>query len=262
MFPKPLRPFVTKSIVKIPALMLFFGLIAGCAITQSAKQIDQLESVKENPRVILMPPDIRYYLLTAGGIFEPHAEWTEVAQTNFTAAIEDFAVSIDTDLTIVDRDNLGETHIQYEKLHSVVGLTILQHQFGMFKLPSKGNGQIFDWSLGSEISALADEHDADYGLFVYYRDIRPAVEEWRLPFSPQQRASAWQQVQSTDLHHLWTSERAILSGLTSSTLAQGSCGMKQVQPQRSMNYSAIFQPTRAQAKASDTSYILYLLLGG
>lgn len=170
MYPKLLRPIVTKSSVRIPAFMLFLGLIAGCATTQSAQQIDQLESVKENPRVMLMPPDIRYYLLTAGGVSEPHAEWTEAAQTNFTAAIEDFAVSIGTDLTIVDRDNLGENHIQYEKLHSVVGLTILNHQFGMFKLPSKGNGQIFDWSLGPEVSVLADEHDADYGLFVYYRD--------------------------------------------------------------------------------------------
>ncbi len=40
----------------------------------------------------------------------------------------------------------------------------------MYTLPSKGNGQVFDWSLGPGISALADEHDADYGLFVYYRD--------------------------------------------------------------------------------------------
>ena len=170
MYPKLLRPIVTKSSVRIPAFMLFLGLIAGCATTQSAQQIDQLESVKENPRVILMPPDIRYYLLTAGGVSEPHAEWTEAAQTNFTAATQEFAESIGTDLIIVDRDNLGENHIQYEKLHSVVGLTILNHQFGMFKLPSKGNGQIFDWSLGPEVSVLADEHDADYGLFVYYRD--------------------------------------------------------------------------------------------
>ena len=181
MFPKPLRPFVTNSSVRIPALMLFLGLIAGCATTQSAQQIDQLESVKENPRVMLMPPDIRYYLLTAGGISEPHAEWTEAAQTNFTAAIEDFAVSIGTDLTIVDRNNLGENHIEYEKLHSVVGLTILNHQFGMFKLPSKGNGQIFDWSLGPEVSVLADEHDADYGLFVYYRDFQASGgRQWRV----------------------------------------------------------------------------------
>lgn len=170
MLTAPCNTFVSKIRFKITALLAFLVIFAGCATTQSAQQIDRLESVKANPRVILMPPDIRYYLLTAGGVSEPHAEWTEAAQTNFIIAIQDFAESIGTDLTIVDRDNLGATHIQYEKLHSAVGLTILQHQFGMYKLPSKGNGQVFDWSLGPEISALADEHDADYGLFVYYRD--------------------------------------------------------------------------------------------
>lgn len=170
MFSASCSTFVLDAKLRISALLLLLLIAAGCATTQSAQQIDRLESVKENPRVILMPPDIRYYLLTAGGVSEPHAEWTEAAQTNFTAAIQDYAGSIGTDLTIVDRDNLGETHIQYEKLHSAVGMTILQHQFGMFKLPSKGHGQVFDWSLGPEISMLADEHDADYGLFVYYRD--------------------------------------------------------------------------------------------
>jgi hypothetical protein len=156
--------------IRTTGLLLSLAIFAGCATTQNAQQIDRLESVRENPRIILMPPDIRYYLLTAGGISEPHAEWTEAAQANFTVAIENFADSIGTDLTIVDPDNLGATHIEYEKLHSAVGLTILQHQFGAFKLPSKGHGEVFDWSLGPEVSALADEHDADYGLFVYYRD--------------------------------------------------------------------------------------------
>jgi hypothetical protein len=49
-------------------------------------------------------------------------------------------------------------------------MTILNHQFGMWTLPSKGNGEVFDWSLGPGTSVLAEEHDADYGLFVFYRD--------------------------------------------------------------------------------------------
>jgi len=162
--------FVNKARCRLAVMLGALAVFAGCATSQNVQQIDQLESVKENPRVILMPPDIRYYLLTAGGVSEPHAEWTEAAQANFTTAMGDFAESIGTDLTIIDRNNLGATHIEYEKLHSVVGLTILRHQFGMYTLPSKGNGEVFDWSLGPEISALADEHDADYGLFVYYRD--------------------------------------------------------------------------------------------
>jgi len=155
---------------RIAALLGILAVFAGCASTQNAQQIEILETVAENPRVILMPPDIKYYLVTTGGIPEPHVEWTEAAERNFGNAIQEFAVSIGTDLTIIDRNNLGATHIKYEKLHSAVGMTILDHQFGMFKLPSKGNGEVFDWSLGPEISALADEHDADYALFVYYRD--------------------------------------------------------------------------------------------
>jgi hypothetical protein len=166
----PPGKFQSQAIAKFIPLLLSASLLSACATTMNVQQIDRLESVKENPRVILMPPDIRYYLLTAGGVPEPHAEWTEAAQANFATAIQDFADSIGTELAIIDRDNLGETHFQYEKLHSAVGLTILNHQFGMYTLPSKGNGQVFDWSLGPGISALADEHDADYGLFVYYRD--------------------------------------------------------------------------------------------
>jgi hypothetical protein len=143
-------------------------LISGCVANQSVQQIDRLQSIEGNPRVVLMPPDIRYYLLTAGGVAEPNAEWTEAAQTNFAVAIKDYAKAIGTDLTIIDKDNLSRGEVRYETLHSAVGLTILQNYFGMLKLPSKGGS--FDWSLGPEIKSIADEHDADYALFVYYRD--------------------------------------------------------------------------------------------
>ena len=154
---------------KSTAALCIFSL-SGCVATQNVQQIDRLESVTENPRVILMPPDIRYYLLTAGGLPEPRADWTKSAQENFTNATTSFAQSIGTDLTILDPDDIGETEIAYEQLHSAVGMTILTHHFGMTKLPSKGNGQVFDWSLGPEISSLAERHNADYALFVYYRD--------------------------------------------------------------------------------------------
>ena len=133
----------------------------------NVKQVDRLSTVEENPRILLMPPDIRYYLLTAGGVPEPNAEWTEAAQTNFTAAVTDYAASIGTNLKILDKRDLSPTEINYEELHSAVGFTILDNYFGT-PLPSK-NGQ-FDWSLGPEINQIAVDRDADYALFVYYRD--------------------------------------------------------------------------------------------
>lgn len=162
--------FATRRTVSKLVVLAASAMLTACAATQDVRRIDRLETVRENPRIVLMPPDIRYYRLTAGGILEPHAEWTKAAQTNFSRAVQNFARSGGTELSIVDADDMGEMDIEYETLHSAVGMTILNHQFGTFKLPSKGNGKVFDWTLGPGISVLADAHDADYGLFVYYRD--------------------------------------------------------------------------------------------
>lgn len=155
-----------KRVALAAVIALFF--IAGCATTASVQQIDRLESVGERPRIVLMPPDIRYYLLTAGGIPEPNAEWTEAAQTNFSVALEDYAESIGANIKALDKTDLSEEEIRYETLHSAVGITVIQNYFGMYRLPSKGEG--FDWTLGPGIRSIGENYDADYALFVYYRD--------------------------------------------------------------------------------------------
>ncbi len=147
---------------------LLFCLIAGCATTQNVQQIDRLESVKEHPRVLLMPPDIRYYLLTAGGVPEPHAEWTEAARANFTDAVKRYAEAIGTELVVMDDSDMTPTEISYSELHNAVGLTVLINHFGYYKLPTKKD--TFDWSLGPGVKEFADRYEADYGLFVFYRD--------------------------------------------------------------------------------------------
>lgn len=147
------------------AVMLFF---AGCAVTSNVQQIDRLESVGDEARILLMPPDIRYFLLSAGGVPEPNAEWTEAAQTNFLKALEDYAESVGADTKVLDETNLSAEEIRYEELHGAVGLTLRTHYFGMTKLPSKG--ETFDWTLGPDIRSIGEDHNADYALFVYYRD--------------------------------------------------------------------------------------------
>ena len=143
-------------------------LLGACATTSNVQQIDRLDTVGENARVILMPPDIRYYLLTAGGVAEPNAEWTEAAQSNFLDATLDYAESIGAEITPIDKTNMSEEEIRYEALHSAVGLTVMQNYFGLMKLPSKA--EKFDWSLGPDISLIGQNHNADYALFVHYRD--------------------------------------------------------------------------------------------
>ena len=150
------------------AIIFSILLMSACAATTNVQQIDQLESIGEDPKIVLMPPDIRYYLLTASGLPEPNAEWTEAAQANFQTAMLDYAETIGADVQPIMADNLSAGEIQYESLHSAVGLSLMQHHFGMLKLPSK-DGK-FDWSLGPGVSEIGDNHNADYALFVYYRD--------------------------------------------------------------------------------------------
>jgi len=150
------------------AIVATFLLLSGCATTTNVQQIDKLESVGENPRIVLMPPDIRYYLLTASGIPEANAEWTEAAKTNFSKALLDYADAIGADVKTISADNMSSDEIQYETLHSAVGLTLMTHHFGITKLPSKAG--VFDWSLGPGVDTIARNHVVDYALFVYYRD--------------------------------------------------------------------------------------------
>ncbi len=143
-------------------------LAAGCATTTNVQQVDRLESFGEDPEIVLMPPDIRYYLLTASGVPEPNAEWTEAARANFQSALLDYSKTIGANISAIDRDNLGPNEIKYETLHSAVGISVIQNHFGMYTLPSKAGN--FDWSLGPGVSEIGSQYDADYALFVYYRD--------------------------------------------------------------------------------------------
>ena len=158
----------TKSRGRVLAAIASFSLVSGCVTPTNVQQIDQLESVGENPKIVLMPPDIRYYLLTTSGLPEPNKEWTDAARVNFSKALLDYSKDIGADVTAIAANNLSADEIQYETLHSAVGLSLMQHHFGMFKLPAKAGK--FDWSLGPGVSAIADNHEADYALFVFYRD--------------------------------------------------------------------------------------------
>lgn len=162
------------SLKNLALLVSGLMLLAGCATQQTAHQIDRLEIVKGNPRILLMPPDIKYYLLTAGGVSEPNREWTEAARQNFLVALQEHAERIGTDLVMTDTaGSLSDDEEKYRRLHAAVGMTLQRNHFGMMPLPSKQlpeNERRFDWSLGHGISEIGQKYDADYLLFVFYRD--------------------------------------------------------------------------------------------
>lgn len=172
-----MNPAISKRILSVSIRawkkrVMFLSLalfLVGCASSASVKQIDRLESVTANPKILIMNPDVKYYLLTVGGVPQPQAEWTEAARINFSTSL--YAFTKERGINVItsnQSDQLTDIEISYQKLYSAVGSSILTHHFGHFKLPTKKGA--FDWSLGPGIAAIGEKYGADYALFSYYRD--------------------------------------------------------------------------------------------
>ncbi|MFQ6016676.1 MAG: hypothetical protein ACE5KF_00620 [Kiloniellaceae bacterium] len=148
-------------------------VLAACAETRPYLGSRELPERGGTLRVLLMPPDIELAQITAAGLVEPNAAWTATAKTNVEAALT--AILAEKDARLVRyrpssrNASFDEPHGQVIKLHGAVGRTILVHQYlPNMKLPTKKDR--FDWSLGDGVAALKKSYDADYALFIYFRD--------------------------------------------------------------------------------------------
>jgi len=163
---------VPTILSRLPAFALAFFLFAGAAHAQDAVSKQLAPGFTTRPaasRLLVLPADMELFSISAGGVSEPRADWTESAQKHFAAALA------------AQRKRLGAevadmNPVQYEEfaevaaLHRAVADAIyLHHTGGALKLPTKG-GRL-DWSLGSEaVRALKAKTGADYALFTWIRD--------------------------------------------------------------------------------------------
>jgi len=142
-------------------------LLSGCVV-QNVATNDGFTALENQSRILLMPPDIKYYRVTASGITEPNADWTQSARTQFDSAFQKFEEINALEVIEASPEELSDIAVEYDKLHSAVGNTILINHFGMTKLPAKDGA--FDWSLGQGVSDLLAMNNERYALFVHYRD--------------------------------------------------------------------------------------------
>ena len=142
--------------------------LAGCASTQNIKaQSAKFDWSQTEKKVVIIEPDIVLSELTAGGMTEPRADWTQATRKSLAGAFEKHLAK--KSVATVPVEELTDEHeIQLSKLHSAVGLSILVHAFGPAKLPNKKDA--LDWTLGPGATALRDHYQADYAMFVFLRD--------------------------------------------------------------------------------------------
>ena len=132
-------------------------------------------TLPKGTKVVVMPLDIELYSISAGGVVEPKADWTETAHKNFRDALLARKGIQGVELvTLGEKD--ADDFVDINALHGAVARAISLHHFGSpsYYLPTK-QGKL-DWSLGESVRAIKEKTGADYALFSWVRDSYASTE--------------------------------------------------------------------------------------
>ena len=160
----------SRNMPVLSGTVLFcFLAIAGGAGAQEKNLAEGFTLLPKNARVVIMPTDIELFSISAGGVPEPKADWTEAAAKYFKAALIEKKKSLGAttvELSEKDADDVADVNT----LHAAIARAVALHHFGPshFNLPTKA-GKL-DWSLGDTVRVIKEKTGADYALFSWIRD--------------------------------------------------------------------------------------------
>ena len=167
-----MRPCVAAGRAVVVAL----AIMSSSALAQSKNLAPGFSALSAGSRVAVMPTDIELFSISAGGVPEPKADWTEAASRHFRAALVDKqkqALKLDV---IVLEEKDADDFAEINALHGAIARAISMHHFGpgFLQLPTK-DGKL-DWSLGESTRAIKKATGADYALFTWVRDSYASAE--------------------------------------------------------------------------------------
>lgn len=159
------------------AMVLTLVLAGGWVGAQAQSERSRAPGFTERAaasRLVVVPADMELYSISAGGVPEPKADWTDAAQKHFRTALaarRDLLGPQVQELAEHDMDELA----QLNALHGAVADAVfIHHAIGFLKLPTKDDK--LDWSLGDAVKPLRDRSGADYALFFWIRDSYASAE--------------------------------------------------------------------------------------
>ncbi|WP_425990595.1 hypothetical protein [Brevundimonas sp. TWP2-3-2] len=149
-------------------LVACLGMLMAACTTTDVRLAKGLGSPTAGATILLVKPDVELALLTAVGMSESRADWTQQGAANLEASLERALASSSYTITSVDpEDAMGGRSGQLMRLHEAVGQSVVTYEYGPYRLPTKADG--FQWTLGEGAQTLAEQYGADYALFTYGR---------------------------------------------------------------------------------------------
>jgi hypothetical protein len=153
-------------------LLLALGAVAGCATAPYRAHPEFEARARLIKTVALMPPDVKVYRLTAGGVRELMDEWSDKARANLIRSV---AGRVGAEARFVlkefgtDRSPAAEPELQdVRALFEAVVSSVFSHTYRP-ETTFETKAKRFDYSLGP-LPTLAEASGADALLFVYAVD--------------------------------------------------------------------------------------------
>jgi hypothetical protein len=152
--------------VRALLLLLCFAPLA-MAQAQSRNLAPGFAALSKQAKVVMLPIDVELFSISAGGVLEPRADWTQAAQSHMKAALGDKARAIGLSVDELAEDKADE-NAELLHLYAAVARSIAIHHDGPLKLPTKEDR--LDWTFGDSLRPLQQASGARYGLFTWVRD--------------------------------------------------------------------------------------------
>ena len=104
-------------------------------------------------------------MLTAAGLQETRADWSQSGRDNLAAAVAASLESRTHSISYLDPDTAMDGRVgQIIRLHEAVGSSIIAIDYMQLAIPTRRNR--FDWTLGTGAQEIATQYNADYALFI------------------------------------------------------------------------------------------------
>jgi hypothetical protein len=146
--------------------------LGGCVQTRQVADVE-FTPPQGDYSLVVMRPDVTVGSVTAGGLVEPRADWTETARAHLLKALRDQqsgrggrTLIMETRSAVPGVD--PKLVADLERLHNAVGTSIALHKYSGAELPTKRRG--LDWTLGEDAVEFGRKAGMDYALFLYASD--------------------------------------------------------------------------------------------
>lgn len=162
-------PTLAPSRIARPLLLALLFATASVQAQEASKQLAPGFTARTaDSRLLVLPADMELYSMSAGGVIEPRADWTDAAQKHFATALAAEKKLLGPQVTEMTQAQADE-FADIVALHRAVADAIsLHHKGGLLELATKGDR--LEWSLGDAVQPLRERTGADYALFTWVRD--------------------------------------------------------------------------------------------